>query len=297
MHHSHSGLLHAHASPAENRHRQFVALAVVLVGALLSLALFLHQDTWWPLPLALAVAHLAVGMAGVVWMRHVVGGHSGGSGEAVGALLHRPRVYDWLVRLILLGGEGRFRRRILDLAEVRPGDAVLDVGCGTGTLLVMAAERVGPGGRLAGVEPSPEMLARARDRAESRQQAVDLRVAPANALPFEDGSFDVVFCTLVLHHVPEEARAESLAEMRRVLRPGGRLVVADLEGGSAMAGLSLVGLLHGLASDAGPSQVAAAVRILENQDYERVTVHGTGTSAVRAIVASVGVAPVQSAGE
>lgn len=97
----------------------------------------------------------------------------------------------------------------------------LEVAVGTGLNL----PHYPPGVRLTGVDLSPEMLVLARKRAADLGQAADLREADAQALPFEDGSFDTVVCTMSLCSVPDEQAA--IAEMHRVLRPGGQLLLVD----------------------------------------------------------------------
>jgi ubiquinone/menaquinone biosynthesis C-methylase UbiE len=98
---------------------------------------------------------------------------------------------------------------------------VLEVAVGTGMNLALYPEKV----RLTGVDLSPEMLARARSRSAALGRAIDLREADAAALPFDDDTFDTVVSTLATCAVPDERAA--LAEMRRVLRPGGRLLLLD----------------------------------------------------------------------
>ena len=123
----------------------------------------------------------------------------------------------------------RTTRVVLDRLDVRSGERILDVGCGTG-LFLERLHRAVPGARLAGVDPVPEMLAIARRRLPTLRpdDTADLREAAAERLPFADGEFDAVVSTSVFHYVrrPEAA----LAEMRRVLRPGGRLVLTDWSG-------------------------------------------------------------------
>jgi ubiquinone/menaquinone biosynthesis C-methylase UbiE len=134
----------------------------------------------------------------------------------------------WFVDTFLLRGQVRdLRRRVLDLAGLRDGQALLDVGCGTGTLAIEAAGRAGAAGRVAGIDPAPRQIARARSKASRAAVAVDFREAAIEALPFPDGSFDVVTSTLMLHHLPEDLKRKGLAEIHRVLRPGGRVVVCD----------------------------------------------------------------------
>ncbi|MET3663854.1 methyltransferase domain-containing protein [Caulobacter sp. 1776] len=146
---------------------------------------------------------------------------------ALGLTIHRAARYDFLVWLLTLGGETRLRRRILALADPRPGEHVLDIGCGTGTSAILAKRAVGRTGSVRGVDPSPEMLARAH--AKARAAGVDVVFEPgaAQALPQPDASVDLVLSTFMLHHIPVEARQAMGAEIRRVLKPGGRAVLVD----------------------------------------------------------------------
>lgn len=144
-----------------------------------------------------------------------------------GAVLHAPRAYDLMVGLLVMGGERRFREKLLSLASLRRGESVLDVGCGTGSLAILAKEQVGPGSAVRAIDASAEMIARARVKARRAGVEVDFRQAPAQALPFPDAQFDVALSTLMLHHLPRSARAQLASEVRRVLRPGGRFLVVD----------------------------------------------------------------------
>jgi ubiquinone/menaquinone biosynthesis C-methylase UbiE len=145
-----------------------------------------------------------------------------------GVVIHSALEYDlrWLVRS--RGRERAFRRHLLDLGRVRAGEAVLDVGCATGSLALAAKRRVGADGVVHGVDPSPRMIARARAKARRRRAAVAFGVAVAQELPFADASFDVVVCTLVAHELPHADRRKCIAEMHRVLKARGRLLLVDL---------------------------------------------------------------------
>jgi ubiquinone/menaquinone biosynthesis C-methylase UbiE len=147
--------------------------------------------------------------------------------RVAGLVLHRAATYDFFVRLMTLGREGAFRDRILRLARLEPGEAVLDVGCGTGTLAIAAKRQIGAAGKAQGIDASPEMLARAAKKARRAGMDVAFMQAPAQALPFPDASFDVVLTSVMLHHLPRPGRAQCAREMRRVLRPGGRVLAVD----------------------------------------------------------------------
>jgi ubiquinone/menaquinone biosynthesis C-methylase UbiE len=149
------------------------------------------------------------------------------AGKPPGALIHAAGNYDLTVWFFTFGRERALREKFLRLARIRPGETVLDVGCGTGTLAIAAARHAGSAGRVFGIDASRNMLARARRKAKKARQPVDFREAPAQQLPFEDGSFDLVTSTVMLHHLPAKARAEAISEIARVLKPGGRAFVAD----------------------------------------------------------------------
>jgi ubiquinone/menaquinone biosynthesis C-methylase UbiE len=119
------------------------------------------------------------------------------------------------------------RQRTATLASLQNGDAVLDVGCGTGTLALEVARRVGQAGRVVGIDPGAEQIARARAKAARRNAPIEFQVGVIEQLPFPDQTFDVVLSTLMMHHLPAPLKRQGLAEIARVLKPGGRLVIAD----------------------------------------------------------------------
>jgi ubiquinone/menaquinone biosynthesis C-methylase UbiE len=146
-----------------------------------------------------------------------------------GLVIRTPRRYDWRMWLHSRGREDRFRDEELHLAKVRPGDRLLDVGCGTGSLAIAAARVVGSSGRVAGVDPSPEMIERAAAKARRAGVSVGFLATAGEALPFPAESFDVVTLSLVLHQLPLDALHGTMAQVRRVLRPGGTLLLVDLD--------------------------------------------------------------------
>ncbi|MDX6615839.1 MAG: hypothetical protein QOD60_930 [Solirubrobacterales bacterium] len=134
------------------------------------------------------------------------------------------RIYDPVVRWTTR--EGEFRRRLLEQADLRPGDKVLDIGSGTGTLAVMAAQAE-PKVDVTGLDADEEMIERARRKAE--EGGVDARFDHgfSDVLPYRARSFDRVLSTLFFHHLLPDAKRRTLAEIARVLRRGGELHVAD----------------------------------------------------------------------
>ena len=113
------------------------------------------------------------------------------------------------------------------LGELRPGERVVDVGCGAGIDSLIAAKKVGPDGRVIGVDMTPSMLEKARQGAkEAGLRNVEFREGYAEALPIEDGWADVVISNGVLNLMPDKSAA--LDEMSRVLKAGGRLQIGDI---------------------------------------------------------------------
>jgi ubiquinone/menaquinone biosynthesis C-methylase UbiE len=164
--------------------------------------------------------------------------------ETTGLVLHgAARFYDLMAWVMLRGRERVFREQVLDLARLRPGESVLDVGCGTGTLAIAAKRRVGPTGMVHGIDASPEMLARAVRKANKARIEVVFTKGVVEALPFPDTHFDVVLSTLMLHHLPRKARAQCAREMRRVLKPGGWVLAVDF-GGTERTKRGLFAHLH-----------------------------------------------------
>lgn len=135
-------------------------------------------------------------------------------------------LYDPLTKLM---GVDKIRRALLKRAELDPGLRVLDVGCGTGSLLLLLAT-CHPEVEAVGLDPDPKALARARRKLTRRQLSAQLDVGFAHAVGYADASFDRVFSSFMFHHLDSDQKDGMLSEAHRVLKRGGRLEMVDFAG-------------------------------------------------------------------
>ena len=145
-------------------------------------------------------------------------------------------LYDAFTWLVSFGSMSGVRKATVKAARLKNGEAVLDVGCGTGDLTLRAARRVGAEGRVSGIDASPDMVKIARRKAAKKGRDIDFRVAPIEDLPFADGEFDAALSSFMIHHLPDDLKVSGLAEVRRVLKPGGRIVLVDLKPAKGIVG-------------------------------------------------------------
>jgi ubiquinone/menaquinone biosynthesis C-methylase UbiE len=143
-----------------------------------------------------------------------------------GTTIDRFRLNEVVSRIAFGGRRRATYRRIIELSGAKPGDRVLDVGSSSGYLARMLAETVGKSGHVTGLDPSEAAIRYAGRHAAPN---CDFTTGTAQDLGLPDASFDVVTSTLAMHHVPARQRAAAFGEMFRVLRPGGRLLVADFQ--------------------------------------------------------------------
>jgi ubiquinone/menaquinone biosynthesis C-methylase UbiE len=183
--------------------------------------------------------------------------HGGQRGN--GTTISRFRLNEVGSQIAFGGRRRRVYRRVVSLSGARPGDSVLDVGSSSGYLARKLAAAAGPAGHVTGVDPSQAAIDHARRRA---LPTMTFTVGVAQDLDLPDATFDVVTCTLAIHHVPARKREAAFREMYRVTRPGGRLLVADFDpsrrplplhrGGRRMRqAAATVGPLEDLAAAAG----------------------------------------------
>jgi ubiquinone/menaquinone biosynthesis C-methylase UbiE len=142
-----------------------------------------------------------------------------------GVTLNAFRFNTAVNHAMFTGRRARVYDRLVALSGVRPGDTVLDVGSSNGYLTYRLAAVAGPSGHVVGVDPAEPAIADARRRA---LPGMTFTVGVAQSLSLPDESFDVVTCTLAMHHIPPRDREAAFAQMYRVTKPGGRLLVADM---------------------------------------------------------------------
>jgi len=149
--------------------------------------------------------------------------------QTEGSTISWAFLYDILVKFLLGGKEKEFRESVIAHANIRPGQKVLDVGCGTGQMAITARLNAPPTVEIYGTDASPEMIARAREHTVKAGLTVDFRTGLVEAIDFPDNSLDIVLSNFIVHHLPEHLEGKAFAEIYRVLKPGGRLQIVEFE--------------------------------------------------------------------
>ena len=145
-----------------------------------------------------------------------------------GQLGYMARYYDLIMPLMTFGREKTLRQLTIKLAQLMPGDKVLEVGCGTGTLSLAAKAQVGSSGEVVGIDIAPEMVAVASHKASRKCVDISFQVGSIENIPFPDNRFDDVICSFMIFHMPEYVRIKGFTEIYRVLKSGGHLFILDL---------------------------------------------------------------------
>ena len=167
--------------------------------------------------------------------------------QTTGKIIRWARLYD----LFFARKPTEVHKQVVRSAAPQPGERALDVGCGPGTMAIILAKKVLPGGEVVGIDASTEMIDVARRKGKRQGSTACFEAAAIESLPFDDAAFDLATSTFMLHHLPDDVQATGLAEVRRVLKPGGRFVIADFSSESqSFHGhlLSILGHGHGRSS-------------------------------------------------
>jgi demethylmenaquinone methyltransferase/2-methoxy-6-polyprenyl-1,4-benzoquinol methylase len=210
------------------------------------------------------------------------GSGNAATSRAVGAMFDRiAPVYDGMNALISGFQESRWRRRAVAATGLAAGMAAIDVATGTGKLAGSLADRVGPFGRVVGVDVSAEMLERAR-QAGADAPWLDFVLGDAMALPVDDGSFDAATIAFGMRNLPDYRGG--FAELSRVVRPGGRVVCLEIARPRSLAGrlggvwferaVPLIGRLVGQAE--AYRYLVASVRSYPSPDEIATLMRGVG---------------------
>jgi len=149
-------------------------------------------------------------------------------------------LYDPLVKLF--GGDVA-RRALIEQVPIKPGERVLDIGCGTGTLVVLI-KQLHQDAEVVGLDPDQNALARGKRKAERASVSVRFDQGFADRLPYADASVDRVFSSFMLHHLQPDEKDSALREVRRVLRPGGVFTLLDFGGPESGENGFLARLVH-----------------------------------------------------
>jgi ubiquinone/menaquinone biosynthesis C-methylase UbiE len=136
--------------------------------------------------------------------------------------------YDKYMKRITLGREKALRTVTIDLAGIKQGDCVLEIGCGTGTLTLEAKRKAGSAGKVSGIDIIPGMIEICQKKAGQANLDVNFQVGSINLIPFPDKYFDVVMCSFMIFHMSGKVREKGIEDIYRVLKPNGRLLILDL---------------------------------------------------------------------
>lgn len=155
--------------------------------------------------------------------------------------------HDWALPLYdpfvkLLGGEPT-RLALIEQAAIRPRHRILEIGCGTGSVLVLV-KRKHPDAEVVGLDPDPKALVRAKRKAERASVSIGLDQGFSGDMHYPDGSFDRVLSSFMFHHLDKVEKEKTLREVRRVLKPGGVFHMVDFAGLDGRSGGFLVRMLH-----------------------------------------------------
>ena len=138
------------------------------------------------------------------------------------------RYYDTIVGVATFGRARKMHQSTLLLAQLQPGESILDIGCGTGKLIFAAEKVVGLAGTAVGLDVEPGMIAQAKANAAKANSRATFGVASITEIPYPDNSFDVVTSSLVYHHLSPAEKVAGLQEVVRVLKENGRFLIVDL---------------------------------------------------------------------
>lgn len=136
--------------------------------------------------------------------------------------------YDKYMKRITFGRENKLRKTTCELAQIKKGNNVLEIGCATGSLTIEAKRYAGNEGKVAAIDIIPGMIEVCKEKIKNENLNVDFQLGSIDNIPFPDGLFDVVICSFMIFHMSDTVRNKGLEEIYRVLKPNGRILVLDV---------------------------------------------------------------------
>jgi ubiquinone/menaquinone biosynthesis C-methylase UbiE len=136
--------------------------------------------------------------------------------------------YDTYMKRITFGNEDKLRQSTVELAQIKQGDHVLEIGCATGSLTIAAKKKAGKNGMVAAIDIIPGMIEYSREKAAKAGLEIDFKLGSIDGIPFADEQFNVVMCSFMIFHMSDKVRNKGFEEIYRVLKPGGRLLILDM---------------------------------------------------------------------
>lgn len=136
--------------------------------------------------------------------------------------------YDKYMKKITFGKEDKLRKTTIDLAQIKQGDNVLEIGCATGSLTLAAKQQAGENSIVAAIDIIPGMIEVSKGKSKKANLDINFQLGSIDNIPFPDGQFDVVMCSFMIFHMSDKVRNKGIEEIYRVLNPGGRLLVLDV---------------------------------------------------------------------
>lgn len=136
--------------------------------------------------------------------------------------------YDKYMKKITFGREDKLRKTTVELAQIKQGDNVLEIGCATGSLTVAAKQQAGRNSLVAAIDIIPGMIEVSKEKSQKANLDIDFKLGSIDNIPFPDCQFDVVICSFMIFHMSDKVRNKGIEEIYRVLKPGGRLLVLDV---------------------------------------------------------------------
>ncbi len=179
--------------------------------------------------------------------------------ETQGRVIKWASIYDLFVNRIFGRRSREMRVGALRQAGLKPGNSILDFGCGAGDLAFEAERLISGEGAIFGIDPSQEMVKIARQKAARRNSKVIFQVEAAENLSFPNKTFDVVISSFVLHHLPDNLQTNAFRELKRVLKPGGLFFAIDMKPSQSLASRLH---RHAGSSDSNLKQVASNLSML-----------------------------------